>query len=126
MKNWAALSCCSAIMFTLTNFCWQDMNSIGLEAIFYYGTGGLILSSVYYINYYLKFDYENKDLYSHVTGKRRYVWTNPDGKIDWACVRAYCVAACFQFTIAFSVTFIFILAKKAHLNVGIPTAIWAV
>lgn len=114
----------AATLFALSNYTVSDMGQLGFGLFYYWGSGMLLLCVVYFIWYYKKLDNENRDFYDK-QGKRRYVWTNQDCKVDWELILVYIGGGFMQFLVISTINLTLICSKKAELNIGISSAIWA-
>jgi len=125
MNNWIVLALIAVVLFAAANLAIADLGTLGFGALYFFNSGGFVVCVIYFIVFYCKYDYKNKD-YMSEKGFRRNVWTYEDGSIAWFLILNYCFGAVFQGAVFMAINETFIYAVKADLNVGIPSAIWAI
>lgn len=106
------LSCTAALCFSLTNLTIGHLSPLSFYAVFYYNSGALFISILYFI---VKSRLPSQE-------KRVLIWT--DGKIDLSLVICYVGGALFGTSIFFAINTTFYFCGRAALNIGIAETIW--
>ena len=109
------------------NFSISELTPLGLGSLYYYNSGGLLFSLGYFVVYYARFNFKDDDFYSKDgEGVRRRVITTESGTFDWRLFGYYTIGALLQFSVYTTICMTFLYSKRANLNIGIPSSLWAI
>ena len=111
------------LFFSLTSLFIDELADLGVDSIGYFCSGGLLLSTTYFI---YKREWSRRNIPDQSKNTDKVLLLTYDNKFDWLSFLIIILGGLAYIAIFLLVSFTFNLAHRANLNIGISQSIWQV
>ena len=124
--NWIILALLANVSFSTANLLIGSLSSeLGIKSSFYFCSGSLTLSILYFI-YQKEWNKRNNPEQQSDPDAKKVLTRTWENRFDWYSVLIVLGGSIFQLSIFLSTSYSFKLCSEANLNIGVSQAIWAI